>query len=48
MRLDSSISAVIGGGFKTGEIKEYPRGDFERIILVNLIGSFRRITMGAA
>jgi len=48
MRLDGSISGVIIGGSNAGEIKEYPLGDFERIIQVDLTGSFRCITVGAA
>ena len=33
---------------QTGEIKEYPMENFERIIQVNLIGTFRCITKSAA
>jgi NAD(P)-dependent dehydrogenase (short-subunit alcohol dehydrogenase family) len=33
---------------QTGEIKEYPLENFERIIQVNLIGTFRCITKSAA
>jgi len=47
--------AGVGGSVKTvsrdrqtGEIKEYPLDNFERIIQVNLIGSFRCITKSAA
>src|SRR5579859_5471737 len=48
--------AGIGGGAartasrerQTGEIKEYPLENFERIIQVNLIGTFRCITKSAA
>ena len=47
--------AGVGGGAKTvardkqtGEIKEYPLENFERIIHVNLIGTFRCITKSAA
>lgn len=47
--------AGVGGSVKTvsrdkqtGEIKEYPLENFERIIQVNLIGSFRCITKSAA
>jgi NAD(P)-dependent dehydrogenase (short-subunit alcohol dehydrogenase family) len=47
--------AGVGGGAKTvsrdkqtGEIKEYPLENFERIIQVNLIGTFRCITKSAA
>jgi NAD(P)-dependent dehydrogenase (short-subunit alcohol dehydrogenase family) len=47
--------AGVGGGAKTvsrdkmtGEIKEYPLDNFERIIQVNLIGTFRCITKSAA
>ncbi|TFU01281.1 SDR family oxidoreductase [Polymorphobacter arshaanensis] len=47
--------AGVGGSFKTvsrdktnGEIKEYPLDNFERIIQVNLIGTFRCITKSAA
>ena len=47
--------AGIGGSSKTvsrdkqtGEIKEYPLENFERIIQVNLIGTFRCITKSAA
>jgi len=47
--------AGVGGSAKTasrdkatGEIKEYPLENFERIIQVNLIGTFRCITKSAA
>src|SRR5215813_6374049 len=47
--------AGVGGSFKTvsrdrtsGEIREYPLENFERIIQVNLIGTFRCITKSAA
>ena len=47
--------AGVGGSVKTvsrdrqtGEIKEYPLENFERIIHVNLIGTFRCITKSAA
>ena len=48
--------AGVGGGAartasrerQTGEIKEYPLENFERIIQVNLIGTFRCITKSAA
>lgn len=47
--------AGVGGSVKTvsrdkqtGEIKEYPLDNFERIIQVNLIGTFRCITKSAA
>ena len=48
--------AGIGGGAaktasrdrKTGEIREYPLDNFERIIQVNLIGTFRCIAKSAA
>ena len=47
--------AGVGGSVKTvsrdrqtGEIKEYPLENFERIIQVNLIGAFRCITKSAA
>ena len=47
--------AGVGGGAKTvsrdkqtGEIKAYPLENFERIIQVNLIGTFRCITKSAA
>ena len=47
--------ASVGGSVKTvsrdrstGEIKEYPLDNFERIINVNLIGTFRCITKSAA
>jgi NAD(P)-dependent dehydrogenase (short-subunit alcohol dehydrogenase family) len=47
--------AGVGGSFKTvsrdkqtGEIKEYPLENFERIIQINLIGTFRCITKSAA
>jgi NAD(P)-dependent dehydrogenase (short-subunit alcohol dehydrogenase family) len=48
--------AGIGGGAartasrdrQTGEVKEYPLENFERIIQVNLIGTFRCITKSAA
>ncbi|MBS0362309.1 MAG: SDR family NAD(P)-dependent oxidoreductase [Proteobacteria bacterium] len=47
--------AGVGGGAKTvsrdkqtGEIKEYPLENFERVIQVNLIGTFRCITKSAA
>jgi len=47
--------AGVGGGAKTvsrdkqtGEIKEYPLDNFERIIGINLIGTFRCITKSAA
>ena len=47
--------AGVGGSVKTvsrdrqtGEIKEYPLDNFERIIQVNLIGSFRCVTKSAA
>jgi len=47
--------AGVGGGAKTvsrdkqtGEIKEYPLENFERIIQVNLIGTFRCIAKSAA
>jgi NAD(P)-dependent dehydrogenase (short-subunit alcohol dehydrogenase family) len=47
--------AGVGGAVKTvsrdkqtGEIKEYPLENFERIIQVNLIGTFRCITKSAA
>ena len=47
--------AGVGGSFKTvsrdkttGAIKEYPLENFERIIQVNLIGTFRCITKSAA
>ncbi|HEY2660057.1 MAG TPA: SDR family NAD(P)-dependent oxidoreductase [Caulobacteraceae bacterium] len=47
--------AGVGGSVKTvsrdrqtGEIKEYPLENFERIIQVNLIGTFRCITKSAA
>jgi len=47
--------AGVGGGAKTvsrdkqtGEIKEYPLDNFERIIQINLIGTFRCITKSAA
>jgi NAD(P)-dependent dehydrogenase (short-subunit alcohol dehydrogenase family) len=47
--------AGVGGGAKTvsrdkqtGEINEYPLGNFERIVQVNLIGTFRCITKSAA
>ena len=47
--------AGVGGGAKTvsrdkqtGEIKEYPLENFERIVQVNLIGTFRCITKSAA
>ena len=47
--------AGVGGSVKTvsrdretGEIKEYPLDNFERIINVNLIGTFRCITKSAA
>jgi len=47
--------AGVGGGAKTvsrdkqtGAIKEYPLENFERIIQVNLIGTFRCITKSAA
>jgi len=47
--------AGVGGSVKTvsrdretGEIKEYPLENFERIINVNLIGTFRCITKSAA
>lgn len=33
---------------ETGEIKEYPLDNFERIIQINLIGTFRCITKSAA
>jgi NAD(P)-dependent dehydrogenase (short-subunit alcohol dehydrogenase family) len=47
--------AGVGGSVKTvsrdrqtGEIKEYPLENFERIIQINLIGTFRCITKSAA
>ena len=48
--------AGVGGGAartasrdrQTGEVKEYPLENFERIIQVNLIGTFRCITKSAA
>jgi len=47
--------AGVGGGAKTvsrdketGAVKEYPLENFERIIQVNLIGTFRCITKSAA
>src|SRR6185436_828408 len=47
--------AGVGGGAKTvsrdkqtGEIKEYPLENFERIVQINLIGTFRCITKSAA
>ena len=47
--------AGVGGGAKTvsrdkqtGEIKEYPLDNFERIVGINLIGTFRCITKSAA
>jgi NAD(P)-dependent dehydrogenase (short-subunit alcohol dehydrogenase family) len=47
--------AGVGGSVKTvsrdretGEIKEYPLENFERIININLIGTFRCITKSAA
>ncbi len=47
--------AGVGGSVKTvsrdrqtGEIKQYPLENFERIIQINLIGSFRCITKSAA
>jgi len=47
--------AGVGGSVKTvsrdrqtGEIKEYPLDNFERVIQVNLIGTFRCITKSAA
>jgi len=48
--------AGVGGGAartasrdrQTGEIKEYPLENFERIIQINLIGTFRCITKSAA
>ena len=47
--------AGVGGGAKTvsrdkqtGEIKEYPLENFERIIQINLIGTFRCIAKSAA
>lgn len=47
--------AGVGGAAKTvsrdkqtGEIKEYPLDNFERIVQVNLIGTFRCITKSAA
>ncbi|WP_439813584.1 SDR family NAD(P)-dependent oxidoreductase [Zavarzinia sp. CC-PAN008] len=47
--------AGVGGGAKTvsrdkqtGAVKEYPLDNFERIIQVNLIGTFRCITKSAA
>ncbi len=47
--------AGVGGSHKTvardkqtGEIKEYPLDNFERIININLIGTFRCITKSAA
>ena len=47
--------AGVGGGAKTvsrdkqtGEIREYPLENFERIIQINLIGTFRCITKSAA
>ena len=47
--------AGVGGSVKTvsrdkqtGEIKEYPLDNFERIIQINLIGTFRCITKSAA
>ncbi len=47
--------AGVGGGAKTvsrdkqtGEIKEYPLDNFERIVQINLIGTFRCITKSAA
>ena len=47
--------AGVGGSAKTvsrdktsGEIKEYPLDNFERIIQINLIGTFRCITKSAA
>lgn len=48
--------AGVGGGAaktasrdrKTGEIREYPLDNFERIIQINLIGTFRCITKSAA
>ena len=47
--------AGVGGSVKTvsrdrqtGEIKEYPLENFERIIQINLIGAFRCITKSAA
>ena len=47
--------AGVGGGAKTvsrdkqtGEVKEYPLENFERIIQINLIGTFRCITKSAA
>jgi len=47
--------AGVGGGAKTvsrdretGEVKEYPLENFERIININLIGTFRCITKSAA
>ena len=47
--------AGVGGSVKTvsrdrqtGEIKEYPLENFERIIQINLIGTFRCIVMSAA
>ncbi len=47
--------AGVGGGAKTvsrdkqtGEIKEYPLENFERIIQINLIGTFRCVTKSAA
>jgi len=47
--------AGVGGSVKTvsrdkqtGAIKEYPLGNFERIVQINLIGTFRCITKSAA
>ena len=47
--------AGVGGSVKTvsrdkqtGEIKEYPLENFERIVQINLIGTFRCITKSAA
>ncbi|MBU1377588.1 MAG: SDR family NAD(P)-dependent oxidoreductase [Alphaproteobacteria bacterium] len=47
--------AGVGGGAKTvsrdkqtGEVKEYPLENFERIVQINLIGTFRCITKSAA
>jgi len=48
--------AGVGGGAarsasrdrQTGEVKEYPLENFERIIQINLIGTFRCITKSAA
>ena len=39
---------TVGRDKKTGEIRQFPTADFDRIIQINLVGTFRCITKSAA